>query len=161
MFIITIRSALLLDGNFSLDFSLPQLSFCWLSEIARKRGERPLSLMESASVGEGAGGYNLDSSPHKSKKQQKILYREWSSTLSGNQSKDVCRRILTQFRCLYLLRKACFWGSSQESFSHNYSLWQYRTPGNLSCLHLSRNGRFAIRDASWLRTVTVALKMCI
>lgn len=89
-------SALLLDVDFSSDFFLPQLSFCWLSEIACKRGERPLSLIESTSVGEGAGGYNLNSGPNKSKKQQKILYREWSSTLSGTQSKDVCWRILTQ-----------------------------------------------------------------
>lgn len=44
-------------------------------KTACKRGKRPLSLTESP-VGEGAGGFNLDSVPHKGKKEQKILNRE-------------------------------------------------------------------------------------
>lgn len=67
----------------------PQLCVCWLSETACKRGKRPLSLTESP-VGEGAGGFNLDSVPHKGKKEQKILNREWSSTRTSILSKDLC-----------------------------------------------------------------------
>lgn len=70
MFLITVMSALLLDVVSSSDFSIPQLNFCWLFEITCKRGERLLSLIEFTSVGEGAGGFNLDSSPRKSKRQQ-------------------------------------------------------------------------------------------